>query len=100
MYVSPNASAMNAKHKRRRTTMSNANQSTEAYANEIALALAASDYETSFLHLERAHILAQRNTAKHMYAHWLMLRTGLRDRDYREVLGQLPRILAALVFSR
>jgi hypothetical protein len=73
---------------------------TEAYANEITLALAARDYETAFFHLERAHILAQRNTVKHMYAHWLMLGTGLRHADYREVLGQVPRILAALVFSR
>jgi hypothetical protein len=73
---------------------------TEAYANEITLALAARDYETAFFHLERAHILAQRNTVKHMYAHWLMLGTGLRHADYREVFGQVPRILAALVFSR
>jgi len=73
---------------------------TEAYAKEITLALAARDYETAFFHLERAHILAQRNTVKHMYAHWLMLWTGLRRGDYREVLGQVPRILAALVFSR
>ncbi len=73
---------------------------TEAYANEITLALATRDYETAFLHLERAHILAQRNTVKHMYVHWLMLWTGLRHADYREVLGQAPRILAALLFSR
>jgi hypothetical protein len=73
----------------------------EAYAKEISQALVNHpDDQDRYFHLERAHILGQRNGGKHAYAHWLMLTTGLRLRDYREVLGQFPRILAALVFSR
>lgn len=74
-----------------------------AYATEIAAALAAlrrEDYAESFFHLERAHILGQRRALKHVYAHWLMLSVGLHQRDFREVLGQIPRMFAALLFSR
>jgi hypothetical protein len=74
-----------------------------AYAVEISLALRAlenRDYSECFYHLERAHILGQRSTIKHTYSHWLMFRAGIQRRDFKEVLGQVPRILASLVFSR
>jgi hypothetical protein len=73
------------------------------YAEEIRQArrsLAAGDYSECFTHLERAHILGQRSTVRHTYAHWLMLRAGLQQRDFTEVLGQVPRMLASIVFSR
>ena len=41
-----------------------------------------------------------RRTLRHTYAHWLMLRAGLARADRREVLGQLPRLAASLLFSR
>lgn len=50
--------------------------------------------------LERAHILTQRRPWLHARSHWLMLRAGWQVGDVREVLGQVPRILAALLFSR
>ena len=50
--------------------------------------------------LERAHILTQRRPWLHARSHWLMLRAGWQQGDMREVLGQMPRILAALLFSR
>ena len=74
-----------------------------AYAAEISLALAAFQsrrYSQCFHHLERAHILGQRSTIKHTYTHWLMFRVGLQQRDFREVLGQMPRMLASILFSR
>ena len=74
-----------------------------AYDAEISLALKALEnrqHSQCFYHLERAHILGQRSTIRHTYAHWLMFRAGLDQRDFREVLGQLPRMLASLVFSR
>jgi hypothetical protein len=73
------------------------------YAQEIRQArtsLARGDYLESFAHLERAHILGQRSTWRHTYAHWLMFRAGLQQRDFTEVLGQMPRILASILFSR
>jgi len=74
-----------------------------AYAVEISLARTAfqnRNYPQSFYHLERAHILGQRSIIKHTYAHWLMFRVGLRQRDCREMLGQMPRMLASVLFSR
>lgn len=75
----------------------------DIYRNEISLArlaLACSNYDVCFFHLERAHIVSQRMTGRHIHTHWLMLVAGLRRDDYREVLGQIPRILASLLFSK
>ena len=75
----------------------------KAYGEEISLArlaLQCRNCDVCFEHLERAHVLAQRMTGKHTYGHWLMLVAGLRRRDYREVLGQVPRIHASVLFSR
>lgn len=58
------------------------------------------EIDHKFSHLERAHILGQRDTVRHTYRHWWMLRVGLRRRDWREVLGQVTRIMASLLFSR
>jgi Protein of unknown function (DUF3703) len=74
-----------------------------AYGIEVSmarLALQSGNFEVCFVHLERAHVLAQRMTGRHTYVHWLMLVAGMRRRDYREALGQVPRILASVLFSR
>ena len=74
----------------------------EAFGREIDAAFSAQargDAQTEFAHLERAHILGQRSTLAHTYAHWRMLRFGLRHRDFREVTGQVVRMLAALTKS-
>ena len=63
-------------------------------------ALRQGDAVTALAWLERAHILSQRRSLLHARAHWLMLRAGWALGDWREVAGQLPRILAALLFSR
>jgi hypothetical protein len=75
----------------------------EAFERELAtasVAQASGDVQTEFAHLERAHVLGQRMTLAHTRAHWRMFRFGLRQRDLREVVGQVMRILAALTKSR
>jgi hypothetical protein len=70
---------------------------------EIAKALQAyrrSAFDDAFRHLERAHILSQRLTVRHVQVHWLMLKHGITTRRPREVVGQLVRIVAAALFSR
>jgi hypothetical protein len=57
------------------------------------------DLSQAFTHLERAHILSQRFTLEHSATHLRMLKLGWRTRNIREVLGQLTRAVAALVFS-
>lgn len=75
----------------------------EAYEQEVASAdeaLQREAFEAAFGHLERAHVLAQRMTGRHTYIHWRMLLAGLRRGDVREVVGQVPRIVASIPFSR
>lgn len=75
----------------------------EAYEQEVERAdeaLRRDDFEAAFAHLERAHVLAQRITGRHTYIHWRMLVAGWRRGDPREVVGQVPRIVASILFSR
>ena len=75
----------------------------EAYKREVERAeqaLRRDDFEAAFRHLERAHVLAQRTTGRHAFIHWRMLAAGLRRGDLREAVGQVPRIVASVLFSR
>ena len=63
-------------------------------------ALRRGDQVAAMVWLQRAHILSQRMPLKHAWSHCLMLQAGWQARDWREVAGQLPRIGAALLFSR
>ena len=45
--------------------------------------------------LERAHILSQPFAGLHVKVHFRMLGRALRDRRWREALGQLPRLVLA-----
>ena len=54
------------------------------------------DFEASFRHLERAHILGQSHVIPHVQSHWWMLRLGLARRNSSEVLGQTLRMILAV----
>lgn len=60
----------------------------------------AGNLQPAFFHLERAHILGQSFPLAHAKAHWWMLRVGWHRKDVVEILGQIPRIVGALFFSR
>lgn len=57
--------------------------------------LASGKNEQAFYHLERAHILGQRNYVPHVISHYWMLRAGLNTGDIQEVLGQIIRIIGS-----
>ncbi len=67
--------------------------------SEARAAMAQGEWATAFVWLERSHILSQRRPVRHAWSHCLMLQAGWQARDWREVAGQLPRIVAALLFS-
>ena len=46
-------------------------------------------------HLERAHILSQPMAIPHVRTHLAMLSAGFRQRDRREVMGQVLRLVVA-----
>jgi hypothetical protein len=69
---------------------------------ELAAAQAAEacgHFYTSFLHLERAHVLGQRATLEHVRVHWRMFQFALRNSLRGEAIGQLWRLGAASLFT-
>ena len=70
----------------------------QAWADERTAARQAradGDPFREFHHLERAHILSQPFAVLHVRTHVAMLGFGIRNRDRREVTGQLLRLLVA-----
>lgn len=57
------------------------------------------DFELCWYHLERAHILGQPYPCYHTLVHWKMLLFGIKIKDTREVIGQIPRLLVGGIKS-
>jgi hypothetical protein len=64
-----------------------------AELNMSEQARAIGDLRLEWHHLERAHILGQRWPREHNAVHWRMLKFGIRIKDIREIIGQLPRLV-------
>lgn len=67
-------------------------------AREYQAAQAAEDVgqiDRSWYHLERAHIVAQARLKPHCYSHWRMLALAFRQHDWKELCGQIFRLLLA-----
>ena len=67
---------------------------TEELARARTLEIAG-DQASAWRALERAHVLSQRHAGPHVRVHLRMLGFAWRRRAWREVAGQLPRILLA-----
>ena len=66
------------------------------YHQELELSnmeISQADFQRAWRHLERAHILSQPWSVQHTHVHWLMLKFGIRIKNRKEILGQLPRLL-------
>ena len=75
----------------------------EAFENEMNIAISEygnGDFNLSFSHLERAHILGQSFVIAHTKSHWWMLKVGIRTNNIKEIIGQITRIIASIVFSK
>lgn len=71
---------------------------------EIELADAKKNFDegnlnVSWHHLERAHIFGQPYPWQHTLVHWRMLVFGIRIKNFREIVGQIPRLLVGGVKS-
>ena len=51
------------------------------------------DYLNCWNHLERAHILGQLYPYQHSLVHWKMMVFGIRTKNFKEIIGQIPRLL-------
>lgn len=72
------------------------------YREELARAKTEFDkknYQQSWRHLERAHILGQPYPVEHTAVHWNMLIFGINIKNWKEVFGQIPRLLAGGIKS-
>ncbi len=72
------------------------------YRQELLLAKNAFDkkhYQQSWHHLERAHILGQPYPVAHTGVHWKMLTFGIKIKNWKEVVGQIPRLLVGGIKS-
>lgn len=55
-----------------------------------------SGYNEALYFLEKAHIVSQPYAWPHFYVHALMLKLAWRHRVWKEVLGQIPRLILAM----
>ena len=65
------------------------------YKKEIAAAqagLESNNFQQSWHHLERAHIIGQKYPYQHTYVHWKMLLFGIKIKSTKEIFGQIPRL--------
>jgi Protein of unknown function (DUF3703) len=72
------------------------------YRQELLMAKTEFDknhYQQSWLHLERAHILGQPYPAAHTAVHWKMLKFGIKIKNGKELIGQIPRLLVGGIKS-
>lgn len=66
------------------------------YAEELAKynsAWSKQDIAKAWYHLERAHILGQRYPFQHTETHWKMFILGLQTGNFKEIIGQLVRLI-------
>src|SRR5690606_32429538 len=54
------------------------------------------DYKACVYHLGRAHIISQQSPTLHLYVHWMMFWFALSQLDFKEVAGQILRLLVTL----
>lgn len=57
------------------------------------------EFDTSFYHLENAHVLGQHHLYRHTISHFWMLVFGLKTKNFKEIIGQFLRIIASLIFT-
>ena len=52
-------------------------------------------YSDEFAHLEAAHVLGQESTRWHVHVHIEMAKWAWRQKDWKELMGQVVRIVGA-----
>jgi hypothetical protein len=67
----------------------------ELELRQARTAIEAEDFESAWIALQRAHIFGQPEPIAHAIAHWNMLKLAWKQRDVKEIAGQLmPTLLA------
>ncbi len=67
--------------------------------NDYKEAMQIKDLQMAWRHLEKAHIIGQAYPLQHSYVHWKMFLFGIKIKDGKEIVGQIPRLLVGGVKS-
>ena len=73
-----------------------------AFYHQIKLgkeALKKDNFKMSFYHFENAHIIGQKHLVRHTISHYWMLIFGIKSKNIKEIIGQIIRIAASLLFT-
>ena len=65
------------------------------YLDRARVCEAQGEWDAAWANLEAAHVLGQRHTRTHVLSHWEMLNLARRQRNKREIRGQILRMIAA-----
>lgn len=57
------------------------------------------DFDATWHHLERAHIIGQKYPYEHSLVHWKMLEFGIKIKSSKEIIGQIPRLFTGGIKS-
>lgn len=61
--------------------------------NKAETQLSINNLQQSWYHLERSHILGQAYPVAHTVVHWKMFLFGIKIKNTKEIIGQMPRLL-------
>lgn len=74
----------------------------KAFYNQLELgkiALKDNNFKQAYYRFENAHILGQKHLFRHTLSHFWMLYFGVKTNNLKEIIGQVFRIIAALLFT-
>lgn len=63
------------------------------------IALKKNSFKVAFYNFENAHILGQKHIVRHTISHYWMFFLGVKSKNSSEIIGQLTRIISALLFT-
>ncbi len=66
---------------------------------DAAKAFSRNNWQQSWQHLERAHVLGQPYPCAHSFVHLKMLQFGIKTKNTKEIIGQIPRLILGGVKS-
>ncbi|SDS28678.1 Protein of unknown function [Polaribacter sp. KT25b] len=62
-------------------------------------ALKKNNFKNAFYHFENTHILGQKHVVRHTVSHYWMLLFAIKSKNRKEIIGQLFRIIASILFT-
>lgn len=63
------------------------------------IALQNKKFAVAFYEFENAHIIGQKHVYRHTISHYWMFVYGIKTKNFKEIFGQVTRILASIVFT-